>query len=418
MEPLLEQPMSRFLWILFAAICFGMIGDALAAEKDASEEAADEQKEESDSPALTPLKSVLDEKRSSCCDLLFFRNEDVLRGTILNENFTILTPYGECTVSGDRCAGISLIDEESRFESLVTTNANTLRGLFRDRTVRFRMKSSGTTIEVRREKIEKMIFQRQPEELDYLDASKPTHLFEMSNGDLLTGSFQEKELLVETEYAEFAVLLEDVAKIELERGEKLPVAMTMKNEDVVRGILATEVFTLLLDFGATIDSVYKDRFNTIYLDDGLRQLTYKKGVGNSVYQPENQCVVNEIGMELVYVPAGTFRMGSPEHEEGRDGDEGPVHRVTISSPFYLGKYEVTQQQYQAVMSRSPSKYDGEDRPVEQVSWFYARLFCSRLSSRDSEFDYRLPTEAEWEYACRAGTQTPFYWGEVWDDEYG
>jgi formylglycine-generating enzyme required for sulfatase activity len=240
----------------------------------------------------------------------------------------------------------------------------------------------------------------------------------MNNGDLLTGTLGEKELTLQTEYADFPVPLEDIQKIEMRRGEESSVVLTMMNEDHVRGTLTMETLSLRLDVGAGIDSVYKDEFDTIHLHDGLRELTYKKGVGNSVFRPENVSVINEIGMELIYIPAGTFMMGSPESEEGRDGDEGPVHKVTLTDPFYMGKYEVTQSQYEEVMRRNPSKYVDEDLPVEQVSWYYARIFCTRLSASDEQFDYRLPTEAEWEYACRAGTRSPFYWGDIWDDEYG
>ena len=117
---------------------------------------------------------------------------------------------------------------------------------------------------------------------------------------------------------------------------------------------------------------------------------------------------NSIGMELVLVPAGEFLMGSSQGDE----DEQPVHRVRISKAFYMGKYEVTQSQYEAVMGANPSSYKGADRashPVEKVSWKNAVEFCLRLSQKEKK-TYRLPTEAEWEYACRAGTQTKYGFG--------
>jgi formylglycine-generating enzyme required for sulfatase activity len=109
-------------------------------------------------------------------------------------------------------------------------------------------------------------------------------------------------------------------------------------------------------------------------------------------------VTNNIGMELVYVPAGSSMMGS----ENGGADEQPVHRVTIGKPFYMGKYEVTQAQWQDVMSNNPSRFKGSNLPVEQVSWDDAQDFIRRLNERKDGFIYRLPTEAEWEYACRAG----------------
>ena len=135
-----------------------------------------------------------------------------------------------------------------------------------------------------------------------------------------------------------------------------------------------------------------------------------------------------IELEMVYIPGGTFMMGSPENEEERRDDEGPQHNVTVS-PFFMGKYPVTQGQWRAIASQTnlkvkldlnpePSKFkesyqdiDRWQRPVEQVKWTEAVEFCERLSKLTGK-DYRLPSESEWEYACRAGTTTPFYFGET------
>ena len=109
------------------------------------------------------------------------------------------------------------------------------------------------------------------------------------------------------------------------------------------------------------------------------------------------------GMVLVYVPAGHFTMGSPGDEAGRK-DEETQHRVRLTQGFYLGKYEVTQGQWEKVMGNNPSffKKAGKDAPVEMVSWDDCQAFVAKLSADGGEF--RLPTEAEWEYACRAGTK--------------
>ena len=104
-------------------------------------------------------------------------------------------------------------------------------------------------------------------------------------------------------------------------------------------------------------------------------------------------------LELVLIAPGEFMMGSNRNEAG----EQPVHRVAVTKAFYLGKYEVTQAQWQAVMGYNPSRFKGDTRPVEQVSWDRAQLFLKALNEIDRRYVYRLPTEAEWEYACRAGT---------------
>ena len=117
---------------------------------------------------------------------------------------------------------------------------------------------------------------------------------------------------------------------------------------------------------------------------------------------------NSLGMEFVLIPAGTFLMGSEKGE----ADEKPVHQVTTSRPFYLGKYEVTQAQWQAVMGNNPSRFPGNpQRPIEQVSWEDAQAFMRALNAREGGTLYRLPTEAEWEYAVRAGSKTVYSFGD-------
>jgi formylglycine-generating enzyme required for sulfatase activity len=161
-------------------------------------------------------------------------------------------------------------------------------------------------------------------------------------------------------------------------------------------------------------------------------------------QPADPVIINSIGMKLALIPAGAFVMGSPEGEYGRSDHEGPQHPVEITRSFYLGVFPVKQEEYEKVMGINPSWYSLQESldqkrlpsdacdqlnlrlaleglnqdlagvgthrlPVENVSWNEAVQFCRRLSARKEErcsgWVYRLPTEAEWEYACRAGTDT-------------
>jgi formylglycine-generating enzyme required for sulfatase activity/serine/threonine protein kinase len=124
---------------------------------------------------------------------------------------------------------------------------------------------------------------------------------------------------------------------------------------------------------------------------------------------------SSIGMEFILISSGEFDMGSPLFESGREPEEGPVHRVNISTPFYMGKYEVTQKQWKEVMGDNPSYFKdcGDDCPVEQVSWNDVQEFVFMLNEKEGTDKYRLPTEAEWEYAARAGTGTRYSFG---DDE--
>lgn len=135
--------------------------------------------------------------------------------------------------------------------------------------------------------------------------------------------------------------------------------------------------------------------------------------------PAAQEVTNSLGMKLRLIPAGKFLMGSPSHEAGRLKGRFEVghetqHEVILTQSFYMGETEATQAQYQAVMGVNPSSFRGSgDLPVEKVSWDDAVEFCQKISDRETSagLKYRLPTEAEWEYACRAGSTTRFCFGD-------
>jgi len=144
--------------------------------------------------------------------------------------------------------------------------------------------------------------------------------------------------------------------------------------------------------------------------------------------------VNTQSNSMVRIQGGTFMMGSPANEAGRRNDEGPQHRVTVSS-FYIGKYELTQKEYQEVTGVNPSKFKGDNFPVEQVTWYDAIDYCNKRSQKEGltpaytvngrnvtwntrANGYRLPTEAEWEYACRSGTTTAYNTGVSISDNTG
>jgi formylglycine-generating enzyme required for sulfatase activity len=142
----------------------------------------------------------------------------------------------------------------------------------------------------------------------------------------------------------------------------------------------------------------------------MRAETITSGVTNI---EESETFTNLKDMEFVLIQPGEFDMGSPPNEIGRYQDEGPVRHVTIPKSFYMSKYEVTQEQWRKVMGSDPSTFNGSDLPVEMVSWNEVQEFIRKLNERESSVKYRLPSEAEWEYAARAGTTTRYSFG---DDE--
>jgi formylglycine-generating enzyme required for sulfatase activity len=139
-------------------------------------------------------------------------------------------------------------------------------------------------------------------------------------------------------------------------------------------------------------------------------------------QQTAQYFVEDLGkvkLNMVLIKSGSFMMGAPENEEGSRDNERPQHKVTVPS-FFMGQYPITQAQWKTVASLpqvnrelkpEPSYFKGDNRPVERVSWFDAVEYCDRISQHTGRI-YRLPFEAEWEYACRAGTTTPFHFGET------
>lgn len=166
-----------------------------------------------------------------------------------------------------------------------------------------------------------------------------------------------------------------------------------------------------------------NQYSDAAMSTGMDVQTQTYDQNSEVYETEWEQNAMEIPDEFVFIQGGTFEMGSPKTEAWRSADE-VQHSVTVSD-FYMSRYELTQKEYQSVMGVNPSNFSGDDLPVENVSWLDAVVYCNERSTAEgldcaykiigqnvswdrSANGYRLPTEAEWEYACRAGTTTPFY----------
>lgn len=151
------------------------------------------------------------------------------------------------------------------------------------------------------------------------------------------------------------------------------------------------------------------------LDLTGNQLTPEQ-IDQLAMSPHPRRRMNSLGMEFVRIPAGSFLRGSPENDPVARSNEKPQHPVTLTRSYWLGRFTVTQAEYEAIMGRNPSEFTGDPRrPVDSITWENASAFCQRLSQLPAERaagrTYRLPTEAEWEHACRAGGFTPFHHGE-------
>lgn len=206
-------------------------------------------------------------------------------------------------------------------------------------------------------------------------------------------------------------------------------SLTSISEDCKRMLLTTEerikqleVYRdeKIVEFYSRLDSQLENKFEisdkpTFFHEFNSLLKKYLKTIlpenkSDSVSSSELIILPGNVRLELVKIPAGSFLMGSTDNEPNAYNDEKPQHRVTLQE-YYLGKYSVTQEQYQTVMGNNPSFFKGNsNNPVEQVSWHDAQAFCRKLKEITGK-DFRLPTEAEWEYACRAGTQTSYCFGD-------
>lgn len=362
-------------------------------------------------------------------DIVYFRNGDELRGTLIDNAIGIVTPYGNVDVQLRRCAGLSFEGSSVITEQIVTVNFNVFSGIISNKTVKFRIGSSGEIMDVRKEKIKYVLLKQVPGEQDFIWDNPQTNLFIMTNGDLITGRNAPSQIVIGTDYTDaMKVSFSEIQEVIMQGGNQPTVMITKKNKDTIRGKLVTEDLNLNLDVGNIVEGVYKDKYQRIYVDDGNTKiipffLDKKIGVPESPSYPMVPVIhsIQDIGINVTagkgvqlsmrLIPGGTFYMGSSASDRNRNVNEGPQHQVTINKAFYIGVQEVTQAQWEAVMGTRPSRFGyNPDYPVDSVSWDDCQRFIQKLNTMGLG-TYRLPTEAEWEYVCRAGSATRFPWGE-------
>lgn len=205
----------------------------------------------------------------------------------------------------------------------------------------------------------------------------------------------------------------DWVKDEAERGKRREILVPVLIDDVDiplgfgryqtaqlfnwRGTLPNEEFELL---SKSIAEILGQR----QAEETEIQKPGEQGVKREI--KKEKPIPNSIGMKFTFIPEGEFMMGSEEND-----NEKPVHKVTISKPFYLGIYPVTQREWKAVMENNPSNFKGDDLPVEKVSWNDVQKFIKKLNEKEGTNKYRLPSEAEWEYAARADLETRYSFGD-------
>jgi formylglycine-generating enzyme required for sulfatase activity len=153
----------------------------------------------------------------------------------------------------------------------------------------------------------------------------------------------------------------------------------------------------------------------LFLSFGLAFLSWRTAFGdgpNPIADPKPSQVAKDLGLEFILIEPGTFVMGAEPKLERFTSYALPKHEVTISQSFFIGKYEVTQRQWMAIMDLNPSKFKSPSNPVDSVSWYKAQEFVDKLNQKEGRVIFRLPTEAEWEFVARAGSDTVYTFGNL------
>ena len=375
-------------------------------------------------PAVQPppsasklLTTVLELERSKAADTLVLRDGEELSATILNESFNLRTAYADLKIERRWIAGIDLGAAAGTIESVITVNSNRFSGFLSDSAFVARL-ADGKQTEIRREKVLKAVFRIQEGESD----GTPRNQFVfLKNGDFFTGKVMNESLVIASKTNRVSIRPSEMASATFVAGSTPFARIRLLNGDVVQGVPETDDIEIQLDLGWPV-RLYRDRIALISVSGQYSLDTGGEapaGQNSDPSQTASKPAAANTPEGMVWIPPGKARIGSPTEEIDRGLDEGPQSEIKIPHGFWMGKCEVTQGEYHAVMGINPSHFIGEPaRPVEKVSWQQAVEYCSKLTAREqlagrlpAGYAYRLPTEVEWEYACRAGTTTRFSYGD-------
>jgi formylglycine-generating enzyme required for sulfatase activity len=371
-------------------------------------------------PAVRPPGQVFGIQVSQDTDLLMLLDGSRMTGTLLNKNFALRTAYAPLKLESGMLAGIDLESGGQRGEVLLTVNSNRFSGFLEDPFFIIQSPNGGQ-IQIRREKVGKIVFRNHGEALAGMHSGQKIRL---KNGDWCSGELAADSLTLATPGGQETFKKMNIKSLVFTTNTPPLASLTPRTGRTVQGELEMEDISIQLDVGPVI-VVYRDKIQSISdeffpIATNAVDLTASQAGNPPVPSIRVASQAGSTNIEgMVWIPAGEFTMGSPIDEAGRDGDEGPETRVVIPHGFWMGKCEITQGEFQAVMGKHPSNARGDPNcPVEKVSWYDAMQYCAQRTQQEQlaaklpeGCAYRLPTEAEWEYACRAGTTTRYCYGD-------
>ncbi len=368
----------------------------------------------SDADSLAPLTAVDGLPRPEDHDLVQLANGERVSGRIVNETLTLHTAFGSLALPAASLAGVEFNSEIDQQDRVVTIQRNRISGFLNDP---IQLRSADDTVRtLNKLEVRRIIFGQRPNEATRAGTRRFVIL---RNGDMLSGAVRNwsPELVAGSTAA--VPGLDAIELVQFTEGSTT-LQIVLRNGDERTVKLSESFLALELDAGPEI-RLPASRVQAIYARSGAVPLFVRREFESaSADAPDSGAAAPGPTLEgMVWIAPGRFQMGSLPSEPGHGTDEDPITEVILSRGFWIGSHEVTQAEWTAVMGPNPSGFQGmTNHPVERVTWNEANAYCAKKTALEREagrlpagFAYRLPTEAEWEYACRAGTTTPFSFGD-------
>ena len=347
-------------------------------------------------------------------DIMILMSGEKLRGHILNKQLSLHTAYGTIPFKTEWLAGIAMDQTPWHADEIKTVNKNRFTGYLND-TITFQ-EESGETIQHNKESIARMVFRHRTDESNRTTQGR---FIVLDNGDFFSGHLSDWEPKVKMGHGRELIPIKDMELVHL-INESDKMRLLLRNGKEVIAPLDTDTLKLELEMGPVVN-LRITQIQTIFLQTETLPISVRQAFPHTGMNLEAEFKLPPAAPPkgMVWIPPGRFQLGSSLNEKGRDTDEDPPTDVHLTKGFWKGIHEVTQGEYLKLQGTNPSGYPGPPNlPVEKVTWNEAVAYCRKLTEHERSsahlppgFVYRLPTEAEWEYACRSGSITRFHFGE-------